>query len=79
MLANARSYSLGLLLQSAPICCAIGSGKISSSPRATPGEDALGDVGRARLRNREVLDHVGVDRAGKGRVDLDVLHLQLRA
>jgi len=41
MLAKARSYSLGLLLQSAPICCAIGSGKMSSSPRATPASTAL--------------------------------------
>src|SRR5450432_2281435 len=41
MLANARSYSLGLLLQSAPICCAVGSGKMSSSPRSTPASTPL--------------------------------------
>ena len=34
---------------------------------------------RRNARHREVLDHVGVDRAGEGREDLDVLCLELRA
>src|SRR5579859_132693 len=40
-LANARSKSFGLLLHRAPICCAIGSGKMSSSPRSTPSSSAF--------------------------------------